>query len=85
MVRTMRSDGFPEKKTWTDKGCKYHPSCFTCPFEKCRYDEPVLQGQTRLRASHARALEADGVTPTQIEALLHVSKRTVQRMLAGGK
>ena len=72
-------------------GCDLHPgwdvgtaSCFTCPFERCRYegagDAPIEESK-RDRDNWIAALAREGWTTREIAELLGVTRRTVFRAL----
>lgn len=68
-----------------DKGCKHHPACLTCPFERCLLEgEPRVMGPTiESQANRQRILELKekGMGPTLIAETLGLARRTVQRHL----
>lgn len=76
----------PTLPSLPDRGCIHHrPSCFTCPFERCRYDDERPRVSAAQIAVHTvrheriMGLLALGVSPTNIAAQLGVSTRTVHR------
>jgi len=88
--------GLPEHAYYRDTGCSWHPTCLTCPFERCRYDleeeefkalarslrSPAANAAARAEAHKqmARELRAKGLKVYEIAAQLHVTTRTVHRM-----
>jgi hypothetical protein len=39
-----------DRRVFRDTGCRYAPSCLACPFERCKYDEPVPARGSRVGA-----------------------------------
>lgn len=77
-------DALPEHTRYADTGCSLHPSCLSCPLERCRYDDPVgirrLLSDERDRA--IVALQRRGRTVGAIARQFGISRRTVFRVLA---
>lgn len=78
----VRIDCLPENLDYRDTGCSLHPACLTCPFETCRYDDPMRSQRSRSFGQETAKLAAEGMRPHQIAAKLNVSRRTVFRHLA---
>jgi len=93
MAKTARPSGWrngPDVDTapWSillDNGCRYSPSCLTCPFEVCRYDRTDgIAGLLReKRDAEIRRLREAGQAPEVIAAQMGVSKRSVYRVTRG--
>ena len=67
---------------YRDDGCDLAPKCLECPFERCRYDEPVRPRHTVNLARNAdilRRLEA-GETVQEIAKHYGVTTRAVFRV-----
>jgi len=69
-----------------DKGCQYHPDCFTCPFPDCVKPQDGkgtkrFHGKTRLTVQR---LARQGLKPEEISGQLGISLRTVYRGLRDG-
>jgi hypothetical protein len=83
--RRRRRDALPENTQYLDSGCDIHPSCLTCPLERCRYDEP---GGARGLFARERDREiitlsrSRTLTVTKIARRFGISRRTVFRVLA---
>ncbi|MDD5509538.1 MAG: helix-turn-helix domain containing protein [Dehalococcoidales bacterium] len=74
----------PEYCRYHDDGCDLAPSCLSCPFDRCLYDEPGgRQCFTRkLRDREILRLFAAGNHGVaELAATFAVSRRTVQRVL----
>lgn len=74
----------PEYCRYRDDGCELAPSCLSCPFASCLYDEPGGRPRftRRLRDSEILRLFADGKHGVaELAAIFAVSQRTVQRAL----
>jgi len=74
----------PEYCRYHDDGCELAPSCLSCPFDRCLYDEPGgRQRFTRkLRDREIlRLFTAGNHGVTELAAIFAVSRRTVQRAL----
>ena len=83
LPRVSRRDALPEHTHYADTGCDLHPSCLTCPFERCRYDQPGgRHRQTGDRDASILALQRRGVPADAIARATGVSRRTVFRVLA---
>lgn len=68
-----------------DRGCKYHPSCLTCPFAVCRF-EPAGNVVAVLHedlSRQARELRQAGRDVNSIAEALGRGRRQVFRLLAG--
>jgi len=74
---------------YPDTGCPDlgEPSCLSCTLPKCRYDydEPLIVRAMVMAARSADVVRAqqDGLAIAEIAERFDVSKRTVQRILAG--
>ncbi len=82
--RPPRRDALPEHVHYLDTGCDLHPSCLTCPFVRCRYDDPLA---VRLAVAAERdrgvlRLREQGISPESIARRFGVSRRTVFRVFA---
>src|SRR5438477_9931918 len=83
--RRLRRDALPENTHYLDSGCDIHPSCLTCPLERCRYDEP---GGARGIFARARdrqivaLVRGHTLTVDAVARRFGVSRRTVFRVLA---
>lgn len=79
-------DPLPEHAVYEDRGCGN--GCvrsLECPFERCRFDDPLLwqrmeRDQRDQRIVTARA--QDGLTVEALAARFGVSRRTVHRALS---
>jgi len=81
------NENFDKFVAWHDTGCKHHSACLTCPFERCRMDNPAgaswfyLQ-QKREDHDSIRAEYAAG-EPIRALAYKHeLSTRTIRRIVA---
>ena len=82
-----RSDSLPEYTRYRDEGCSISPSCFECPLERCRYEEP---GGLRSVLNQARDREMTqmrlaGMSVAELAGHFGVSRRTVFRGIGGVK
>lgn len=77
----LRADALPEYVTYRDKGCRVHPQCLTCPFERCVLEVPLAVQVSRRKARRMRDLRASGMAIDQIAAEVGVSRRSVFRAL----
>lgn len=77
----VRSDALPENYEYTDDGCTKAPSCLSCPFELCRYDDPLQDLEPR-RQMVSRWRTEDHMSLAAIAERLKCSIRTVCRDLA---
>lgn len=68
-----------------DKGCKFAPSCLSCPFSKCIYDE--VGGEKgwleRQRNKEIIRLFKEGKSIKELMVMFGVSERIVRRVLRG--
>ncbi|MBI4300982.1 MAG: sigma-70 region 4 domain-containing protein [Chloroflexi bacterium] len=76
-------DNLPEEYPYKDEGCDLAPSCLSCPFSACRYDEtnfrpslPRLRGQEVWRLRYEQ-----GLSIADLAGRFGVSKRTIHRAL----
>ncbi|MCX7912716.1 MAG: helix-turn-helix domain-containing protein [Dehalococcoidales bacterium] len=87
-VETGEPDLPPEFCHYRDEGCEFAPSCLSCPFPRCLYDEP--RGKQRwlkaMRSREIKRLRGSGWKVSELATLFGVSERTIQRALkeAGG-
>ncbi|OGT54303.1 MAG: hypothetical protein A3E01_15170 [Gammaproteobacteria bacterium RIFCSPHIGHO2_12_FULL_63_22] len=85
-AKVARPDSLPEHKVYLDTGCDLHANCLTCPFERCRYDEPSpgrgLAVKTRLMEQELAGLRRQGLTMDEIAQRWGVARRTAYRVLA---
>ena len=51
-MTTLRGNGRPSGKRYDD-GCDVHDRCVTCPFEQCKWDDPVAFNRARRRERDA--------------------------------
>ncbi len=86
-LRRVRSDALPENIDYLDAGCEAAPSCLTCPFPRCRYDEPggLPGARNRLRMQDILALRVDKLPVWMVANMVGVSRRTVFRVQAQAK
>jgi hypothetical protein len=84
-LRPFRRDALPEYTHYVDSGCDIHPSCLTCPLERCRYDAVggarAIRGEERDRRIVA-SWRAGGRTVGALASEFQVSRRTVFRVLS---
>ncbi len=74
----------PESCRYRDDGCELAPSCLSCPFARCLYDEPggryrftkEMRDKEILRLF---TVEKQGVA--KLAEMFAISQRTVQRAL----
>ena len=76
---SMRSR-LPEETDFQDTGCELAPRCLACPFPSCRYDD---YGAVRRAKYEAIRAAAAGTPRAALATRFGVSKRTIQRALAG--
>lgn len=78
-----RRDALPEFTVYTDTGCEVSASCLKCPLAVCRYD--VVGGIRSIRSEgrggEIGSLLDEGLSFNEIAARLHVSARTIYRVL----
>jgi len=86
-LRPRRKDELPEHVDYRDTGCHVHPSCLSCPLERCLFDDPraFYRRRSESRVLAMIVLVSQGLTPTEVARNLGVSRRTVFRWLAGTK
>ena len=81
----MKAALLPEDTAYRDTGCRDHPACLTCPFERCRYEDGELARRAAMRrldrAIRMSALQRAGYSPDAIADRFAVSRRTVFREL----
>jgi DNA-binding CsgD family transcriptional regulator len=81
----MNSLPWPEGEyaNWKDSGCALHPSCLSCPLERCIEEVPRGRQRQRMsdRAAAMASLRRQGNTARQVAVAFGVSLRTVQRAL----
>ena len=75
-------DPTPGPDTYPDDGCDVSPSCFTCPLEFCKYDDPTAYHREKLLADY-RGMEVSvqerGIQAAAID--MGVSERTIHRAM----
>lgn len=81
-VVASRTDALPENHVYRDAGCEYSPSCLSCPFAKCRYDQPIVDQFRDQRDQLIVELRTKGRTIQAIAKKAHCGRRTVFRVLA---
>lgn len=89
-LRQVRKDALPEDMVYADRGCRYHPSCLTCPFDPCLFERRHLpNGATAFESPEREPLReevrrrtAAGQTVEAIAVAMHLSERTVYRLRA---
>lgn len=84
LERPKRVDALPEYTEYRDTGCDLHPSCLSCPFPRCRYDEPGGVAAL-LRAARDEAILRSYEAGRSIDEIARahgVSRRTVFRVLS---
>lgn len=70
-----------------DTGCELSPSCLRCPLVRCKYDEPkasraeVAAAKDMTQVARAASLREEGLKVAQIAEEMHLSKRTIHRLL----
>jgi hypothetical protein len=81
----IRSDILPEQTKYRDEGCDIHPSCLTCPLERCRYEEPGgLRGLINAhRDKQMIQMRMEGMGVDDLAGKFGVSRRTVFRIIGG--
>ncbi len=69
---------------WRDEGCRYWRSCLNCVFVRCleEWSSPE-QGIAAQRGAVLRRLHRAGYPVAWLAQEFHVSKRAVQRAVAG--
>jgi len=88
MPSPVRYDALPEYHQYVDEGCAFHSSCLSCPASVCRYD-----ARKGIQTLHNEYRDLDIITArrqyghsvSRIARRHHVSKRTVQRILADSR
>ncbi|MGD9827091.1 MAG: helix-turn-helix domain-containing protein [Hyphomicrobiaceae bacterium] len=79
----VRGDALPEGLDSSDRGCRLHPSCLSCPEATCIFDLATRKAdRIDRRPIRARRLRAKGWTSRQIAERLGVSVRQVFRYWA---
>ncbi len=83
--RPPKADSLPELGRYQDTGCRFQPSCLSCPLPTCVLDvsrggQKMVKGE---RDAEVRRRRAAGEDPLAIARGLKVSLRTVQRVLQG--
>ena len=70
--------------TYADTGCRLAPSCLTCPFDRCIYEQsrPGSALETRARNAELVRLRSDGWTATRLAVRFGLTPRHVRRVLA---
>jgi len=78
-------DLFPDEAKYRDEGCELFPSCLSCPFPTCRYDEPRGRQRWEKEARNReiiRAYQEEGESIKELARSFGISKRTVYRIIA---
>ncbi len=70
----------PDNCKWTDRGCKSHPHCLSCPEPVCILELGKATVRRNARRQQCLSLIQEGLTKEAIALQLGVSVRTVQRM-----
>ena len=80
-INTTR--GLPENTVYRDTGCDLAPSCLECPLALCKYDDPKGARRDRnvMRDTEILRLFAQGLKISTIALKVHISDRTVYRVL----
>jgi hypothetical protein len=73
---------FSEYGNWEDNGCSFHNSCFTCPFNTCYFDLPIV---IRGRTEEAIVAVMKGANTEDLASRFGVSKRTAYRWKVAAK
>lgn len=68
----------PEETEYVDSGCRFAPSCLSCPFEVCRLDDPAWR--QREQADAIQALRSEGLYHREVAERLGISVRSVIRL-----
>ena len=88
MAKKLR-DSVPRYYQYPDKGCEFYPSCLTCPFPKCVYEEPFIGvRRAKKRGRNEEIIERfyKGESIADLAKAFGVHKRTIQRAVKrGGK
>ena len=79
-MRQIRRDALPEHTDYSDDGCHVHPTCITCPLERCIYDD--RRAQILHRATEMRRAFHKGASVRQVMKRFGISRRTVFRWMA---
>ena len=79
----VRGDRLPEETRYKDDGCSVHPTCLTCPLERCRYDDSrglraILNEPRDLSIFELRQR---GVQVPELSRRFGLSRRTIFRVL----
>lgn len=88
LERPRRIDALPEHTDYVDRGCDLYPSCLSCPLPRCRYEEPggaaamIRNGRD---ASILRLAREDGMSVDRLAQMFGLSRRTIFRVLKGGR
>ena len=70
----------PTYDAYPDRGCKFSPTCITCPLEACRYDKTPPRGKsstTDAKRQQARLLRDGGLTVQETALRMGMSARGV--------
>ena len=82
--RAHQGDILPEQTKYRDDGCDVHPSCLTCPLERCRYRGPGVCAVSSLRTATGNDPAPDeGMGIDDLAGKFGVSRRTVFRVIGG--
>ncbi len=73
----------PEFCHYEDEGCGLAPSCLSCPYSRCVYDEPGGRAHRikDIRNREIHRLARAGKDVRELAAMFGISERTVHRAL----
>ena len=74
----------PEYCQYRDEGCEFAPSCLSCPFPKCIYEQPGGRQhwlKERRDKEVTGLVAADNKGVKELASMFGVSQRTIQRIL----
>lgn len=83
MSETM-ADLPPEESDYPDLGCELAPACLTCPFPRCRYDEPAPRRNSAKLTRNGEILrlhQREGKSISELARRFGLSKRSIHRIL----
>ena len=71
---------------WRDTGCRFHPSCLTCPLPRCVYEDGAMPSERQLakrrRIEAVKPMVLAGKTPVQVMRELGLSYQTAYDAVA---
>lgn len=76
----MSNDPLPEQTAYRDTGCRLHAACLTCPFVRCKEDEPRVQYQTVIRVERFLVLRRQGKSVKEAAFAVGLSQRSGYRI-----